>query len=142
MKKIYYLLLVCFSFTACQKSSVDKKEEDVIRYKETVQIRDVPRATLTFFEVEDSRCPEGVRCIWAGEASVDLALESVSTEGKITRHVKMCFGTCSSFQPDTLDQEFAGEHYQFILKSVTPQLKADVQVKKPDYTIALSIKKK
>ena len=142
MKKIYYLLLVCFLFTACQKSSVDKKEEDVIRYKETVQIRDVPRTTLTFFEVEDSRCPEGVQCIWAGEASVDLALEGVSTEGKITRHVKMCFGTCSSFQPDTLDQEFAGENYQFILKSVTPSLKADVQVKKPDYTIALSIKKK
>jgi hypothetical protein len=142
MEKIYSLLLVCFSIAACQKSTVDKKEEDVIRYKETVQISDVPRATLTFFEVEDSRCPEGVQCIWAGQASVDLALEGVSTEGKTTRHVKMCFGTCSNFQADTLDQEFAGGKYQFILKSVTPLLKADVQVNKPDYTISLSIKKK
>jgi hypothetical protein len=142
MKKIYYLLLVCFAFTACQKSSVDKKQEDVIRYKETVQISDVPRATLTFFEVEDSRCPEGVQCIWAGEASIDLALEGVSTEGKMTRHVKMCFGTCSNFQADTLDQEFAGEKYQFILKSVTPTPKADTQVNKLDYAISLSIKQK
>jgi hypothetical protein len=126
MKKIYYLLLASLSFAACQKSSVDKKEEDEIRYKETVQLNDVPRATLTFFDVEDSRCPEGVQCIWAGQASVDLALEGVSTEGKVIRHVKMCFGTCSSFQADTLDQEFAGEKYQFILKSVSPLLKSDV----------------
>lgn len=142
MKNIYYLLLAGLSFAACQKSSVDKKDEDLIRYKETVSLNDVPRATLTFFEVEDSRCPEGVQCIWAGEASIDLALEGVSTEGKVTRHVKMCFGTCSNFQADTLDQEFAGEKYQFILKSVTPLLKADVQVNKTDYAISLNIQKK
>jgi hypothetical protein len=142
MNKLYYLLLPGLILAACQKSSVDKKEADDIRYKETVQLHDIPRATLTFFEVDDSRCPEGVQCIWAGNASIDLLLEGVSTEGKLNRHVKMCFGTCSNFQPDTLEEDFAGEKYQFILKAVKPALKSDVQVNKTDYAISLDIKKK
>jgi hypothetical protein len=78
----------------------------------------------------------------AGNASIDLLLEGVSTEGKLNRHVKMCFGTCSNFQPDTLEEDFAGEKYQFILKAVKPALKSDVQVNKTDYAISLDIKKK
>lgn len=142
MKKIYYVLLTSILLGACQKSSVDKKEEGVIHYKETVSINGVPPATLTFFDVTDSRCPEGGQCIWAGNAEVDLVLDGVTTEGKILKHVKMCLGECSNFKQDTLDQVFAGEQYQFILKSVTPYPKIDIQNKKTEYAISLDIIKK
>lgn len=141
MKKLFALLIIGVSFIACQKSSVDKKEEDLIHYKQTVAINDVPSASLTFSEVEDSRCPEGVQCIWAGNADIDLVLEGFTTEGRVTRTAKMCFGTCSNFVADTLNYDFAGTSYRFILKAVTPAPKKDTELKKTDYGISLDIQK-
>lgn len=140
MKKIYYMFFAGTVSFACQKSAVDKKEEGIIRYKETITINDVPRSTLTFFDVSDSRCPEGVQCIVAGNATVDLLLEGVSTEGRISKKVKMCLGDCSAFLADTVIEKFAGNEYQFILKSVTPVPKKDVGQVKADYAVVLEIK--
>ena len=140
MRKLYYIFLAGFLLGACQKSSVDKKEEGLIHYKETVSINDVPPASLTFFEVEDSRCPEGANCIIAGFVQVDLALNGVTTDGRITNHLKMCIG-CGEVMYDTLDYNFAGQGYRFILKSVTPYPKIDLPNKKTDYSISLDIKK-
>jgi len=142
MKQLYFILFASLTILACQKSSVDKKDEGILRYKESVAINDIPRATLTFFDVADSRCPEGLQCFVAGNARVDLTLDGVTTEGRITKHVKMCLGDCSSFLADTVNEEFAGSKYQFILKSVSPLPKKDVQAVKTEYNISLDIKKK
>ena len=142
MKRIYFLLFAGAMLLSCQKSSVDKKEDGILRYKESVAINDIPRATLTFFDVTDNRCPEGIQCFVAGNARVDLTLDGVTTEGRITKHVKMCLGDCSNFVADTINEEFAGNKYQFILKSVSPFPKKDMQSVKAEYNISLEIKKK
>ena len=148
MKKITLLTLASLLMLACQSASVDKKGNE-IKYKETVVLNDVPQSTLTFFEVSDSRCPEGVQCFWAGNATVDLSLEGVTTEGKTSKHINMCVGDCRTLYKlspyrlaDTLDQEFAGQQYRFILESVNPTPKADSAGKKVDYSISLKIEKK
>ncbi|MCF0057963.1 hypothetical protein [Dyadobacter sp. CY356] len=141
MRKLYYIAWAALLLISCQKSSIDKKEEDLIHYKETISINDVPPASLTFFDVMDSRCPEGVNCIIAGFVQVDLALNGVTTDGRITNHVKMCIG-CGKEMPDTLDYNFAGQGYRFILKSVKPYPKTEVPTKKTDYSISLDIKKR
>ena len=130
---------------SCQNKSVDKKD-DFIKYKETIILNDVPRSTLTFFDVSDSRCPAGAQCIWAGNVSVDLALEGVTTEGKSVKHVNLCLGACrgennaSPYQQvDSVDQDFAGIKYRFILDSIKPDARME-QVKQ-DYAISLRIKK-
>ena len=147
MKRISLVALLGILTIACQNASVDKKD-DVLKYKETVIINDVPQSSLTFFDVSDSRCPEGVQCVWAGNATVDLALEGVGTEGKISKHVNMCLGDCrmlyenaSYRQVDSLDQEFAGQNYRFILEAVNPKAKVDSTRKKEDYSIVLRIEK-
>ncbi|HEU4852601.1 MAG TPA: hypothetical protein VFT37_10660 [Telluria sp.] len=35
-----------------------------------------PSASLTLTEVEDSRCPAGVQCVWAGRLAYVLSLQS------------------------------------------------------------------
>ena len=35
-----------------------------------------PTAHLTLIRVDDSRCPEGVQCIWAGKISYQIVLDS------------------------------------------------------------------
>ena len=149
MKRLLFAIVLLAAISACNNSSVDKKDPNEIYYKETVNINDVPRSTLTFFEVEDSRCPEGVQCIWAGNATVDLALNGVTTEGGTTKHVTMCLGDCrtvsssTGFQViDTLDENFAGQKYRFILESVNPKARLDSTRKKQDYSIVLKIEKR
>ena len=147
MKRIIALIIVSFFALACQKTSVDKKD-DIIKYKQSVTLNDVPRAALTFFEVSDSRCPKGVQCIWAGNATVDLAMEGVGTEGKISEHVNMCIGDCrtlyksSSFRTaDTVDREFAGQKYRLILDAVD-RLETENVKNKENYFISLRIEKR
>ncbi|CAG5003614.1 hypothetical protein DYBT9275_03192 [Dyadobacter sp. CECT 9275] len=149
MKRLLLGIMLVSTISACNNSSVDKKDPNEIYYKETVSINDVPRSTLTFFEVEDSRCPEGVQCIWAGNATVDLALSGVTTEGGVTKHVTMCLGDCHTISPttgfqvtDTLDENFAGQKYRFILESVNPKARLDSTRKKQDYSIVLKIEKR
>ncbi|TDE18579.1 hypothetical protein [Dyadobacter psychrotolerans] len=147
MKNLSLILVLASALISCQSTSIDKKEDE-IKFKEVVVLNDVPRSTLTFFEITDSRCPQGVNCVWAGNATVDLALDGVGTEGKISKHVNLCLGDCrggnsqSSFRViDSLDQSFAGQQYRFILKSVSTFAKTDTTKKKQDYSISLQIKK-
>lgn len=142
MKKYVFVLLAVMA-VACKSTGVDKKV-DGIKYKETVTLNDIPTATLTFFEVEDSRCPEGLTCIWGGRAVVDLLLTGVTTEGGIKEHVKMCVGTCDAKTgTDTLEKTFAGEKYRFVLSAVNPYPKfGDSTRTKEKYWIQLKIEKK
>lgn len=142
MKKYVFVLFAAMA-VACKSTGVDRKE-DGIKYKETVALNDVPMAALTFFEVEDSRCPEGVTCIWGGRAAVDLLLSGVTTEGGIKEHVKMCLGTCdASTGSDTVEKTFAGIKYKFVLTAVNPYPKfGDSTRTKDKYSIQLKIEKK
>ena len=146
MKALLFTLFI--ALVACKNSTVDKKGNE-IKYQETVQINDVPRSTLTFFDVSDSRCPQNVNCIWAGNATIDLALEGVGTDGKLLKHINLCVGDCSTIygtnsvrQIDSLHQDFAGQKYLFILEGVNPAPKADSLRTKDDYSISLRIEKK
>lgn len=148
MKRGIILTMLSILMLACQSASVDKKDNE-IKLKETVILNDVPKSTLTFFEISDSRCPEGVQCFWAGNATVDLFLEGVTTEGKTSKHINMCVGDCRTLyksspyrQSDTLDQEFAGQQYRFILEAVNPAPKVDSAAKKEAYSILLKIERK
>jgi hypothetical protein len=143
MKRYFLLVMTIAGMMSCKSSGVDKKEEG-IKYKETVTLNDVPKASLTFFGLADSRCPENVNCVWAGNATVDLLLSGVTTEGGVNEHVKMCLGQCDQKfkEVDTLDRKFAGEDYRLILTAVKPYPKVDSTRKIEDTYILLKIEKK
>jgi hypothetical protein len=146
MKNIILVLAFVPSLLSCQSKSVDKKD-DFIQYKETIILNDVPRSTLTFFDVSDSRCPVGGVCIWAGNVKVDLALEGVTTEGKVTKKISLYLGASlgdtTGSAPyklvDSLDQNFAGIKYRFILDGIRPENRGEQT--KPEYAISLRVKK-
>jgi hypothetical protein len=144
MKRYFVLVLTIAGMMSCKSSGVDKKEEG-IKYKETVTLNDVPKASLTFFGLADSRCPENVNCVWAGNATVDLLLSGVTTEGGVNEHVKMCLGQCGQKfkEADTLDRKFAGEDYRLILTAVKYYSKPDTAGKANENAyILLKIEKK
>lgn len=144
MKYTTLILGIVVTLFSCDNNSVNKQqEENVIRYKETVALP--TSGTLTFAEVEDSRCPENVQCVWAGNAIVDLQLRSAKTTQE-TQVVKMCVGACNTLYPktgfreaDTAQVSLDGTKYTLILTNVSPYPNTTKSVKKEDYTIKLKI---
>ncbi|HET7864470.1 MAG TPA: hypothetical protein VFL86_08695 [Burkholderiaceae bacterium] len=94
------------------------------------------KLSLRLVGVKDSRCPEGVQCIWAGHAAVTLA---VSQKGRPSQEVVI--GTEA---PDNLKLPFKGSYGPYTLALVKleprptkaggvplPRYMATVQVTRP-----------
>ena len=89
MKK-YLFLCVALVLLGCQSSLSTTKpqlgEEVEVKVGEKVAFRDA-EIILQFKKViEDSRCPNGVECVWAGNAKILIRLNQQSL--KLNTHVE------------------------------------------------------
>jgi hypothetical protein len=87
--------------------------------------KSIPETTLEikFVEVlEDSRCPEGVNCIWAGNARIRI---EVSKDGKNPKAFEL------DTNGPTASIDF--ECFRIALKSVAPYPKADKPTDRANY---------
>lgn len=151
MKNINFLIGVSLLLFSCKTDSINAVDSDnTIQYKETVSLPGSSSATLTFAEVEDSRCPEGVTCIRAGSAIVDLDLKNLdlktASSFSESQRVTMCLGDCITLTPrtgfreaDTAKVSLAGTTYTLILTEVLPYPNTSKPVEKKDYAIKLKI---
>jgi hypothetical protein len=80
---------------------------------------------------QDSRCPEDVNCVWAGNAEVLLEL----TEGKCTTAL-----TLNTQDSNALDKGKAG-HYRFKLVKLDPYPRSDRKIAPGDYVATLLVSK-
>lgn len=92
---------------------------------------------ITFKGVsEDSRCPEGVNCIWAGVALTQVEVMGIATRPVVLNLASMDFPNKNYHQ----SAEFNG--YTITLQEVTPYPKAGgTEELKGKYKIGISIKK-
>lgn len=78
--------------------------------------------------VEDSRCPEGVNCVWAGNARITVQITEPGGAGE-TFDMNTNLGAKGA--------TFAG--YAVNLTSLTPTPKENVRINKNGYTATFSI---
>lgn len=80
---------------------------------------------------EDSRCPEGVDCIWAGN-------------GKITLTARLGISKTVSFELNTMTEprSYIYQGYEITLVRLAPYPKKDIKIKKGEYVVTLLVKKK
>ncbi len=128
MIKAALLLLSGLFAGACDTLSpssfeVGMDQQFRLRYEETALIRDAGFA-VTFKKLnEDSRCPEGLRCFWEGNASV------VVTVGDIDLTLNT-----------TLEPREAGlAGYAIRLVDVQPHPRRDVERRPSEYTVTLIV---
>lgn len=89
------------------------------------------KLTIKFVSlVEDSRCPTGTNCIWAGNATITVKVTNARGESKTVD-----LNTNLGIKGDTLGG------YQFNLDSLTPHPAANVRIDKSGYTATFSVKK-
>ena len=81
--------------------------------------------------LEDSRCPSGTTCVWAGRISVKIELKD--SDGKYEMVL---------VQPG-LSQEHSEDYYKEykLLYKINPYPQAGTEVEKEDYRLLLTISK-
>ena len=112
-----------------KEAALDQEFE--IRVGQQVSIKHEGLRISFSFVAEDSRCPEGVKCVWAGNGKVMLRL---SKAGR--RYATMSLNT--GLDP----KEDAYRGYDVKLVSLNPYPKKDVRIKKKEYVATLIVSRK
>jgi hypothetical protein len=127
--------LFLFTSVAAQPVSRTKEaalnEEFEIKVGKQVSIRDERLKVSFSYVAEDSRCPEGVQCIQAGNGKIVLSL---SKAGK--RSGKITLNTMRDPKHD------AYREYDVKLVKLNPYPKKDVHVRKKEYVATLVVSRK
>jgi hypothetical protein len=120
-----------FFFGGCvaeNASRSDMGQDFTIKISEEKEVGEGLR--LKFTEVvEDSRCPEGVDCIWAGRAIVRI--EIIRDDD---RHI---------FDLELGEEKNVAEfeEIRIVVKELLPYPKADVPIKQEEYSVKLQLER-
>lgn len=135
MKKIMFIffLLTSFScfYTPTGPAQTELGKEFNLHYRERAVIG-FENLYITFIDVpEDSRCPIGYRCVWAGNGAVLLKIEKNNSD--------ILIDTVNT----TLEPENLYYHeYNITLKDLKPYPAADSVIEIKDYIATLLVEKK
>lgn len=130
MNKIVAIILAALLITGCNSSTTSPVEivlgqQFQLKYSASAHCT-AGDFIITFKNLDaDSRCPEGVECVWAGNAKITISVSGSD----------MSLNT--NLEPKTVS--YAG--YLIELISVDPYPKASQQTKPEDYSITLVILK-
>lgn len=109
------------------QANTHEPERITVKINESASFSET-RATITFVEVlEDSRCPEGVDCIWAGNAKISI---EISREGKVeqTLELNTNMGEAAKYE---------GREVNLVL--LTPHPKAGVEIDTAAYAAVIEL---
>ncbi len=129
----YLLVLFLFAGMGCEETIIEPAftvgNESTFRVNHSYTSTD-GQYTLKITEISDSRCPEGVVCIWAGEVSV---------KGEFTVNQNK-----SAFELHSVvkTQQIEPEGYTMQIIDAKPCPKYGTDSKPEDLVITLLIKKK
>ncbi len=131
MLKRVYLLTAVALLGAVISLNGQKNAEVVVKLAEQAIVCDTDLKVELLAVVEDSRCPEGVDCVHAGNAVVRVKVTSRMGEPQI-----FTFNTMQG------DETFEFEGYVFSLVALDPYPKEGVELRKEDYTARMKVVKK
>lgn len=131
MKYITTILLIAiFTLVTTQVQAYGKKGSIAIQIHTE---KTVPRAgfKIKFVEmVEDSRCPDGTNCIWAGNAKVKIEIRQ-------GRRASKSYEINSTTQPTVVN--YAG--YDIKLAGLTPRPAANIRINPDKYMATFEVTK-
>jgi hypothetical protein len=132
MKSIFILLFVLMSTSGCKNElnqiSIDKNFE--LNYKEIRYFPDHSASITLDSVLNDSRCPNGAECVWAGNAEVRF----IYSAG--TQNSAFILNTLSNFRTDTLING-----YRIKLVRLNPYPQMGLPIKQNEYSAEVKITK-
>lgn len=125
------LLLLTNAAQAGGRKDVSLNQEFALKVGQSALIR--PGGMKVTFErvVEDSRCPEGVDCIWAGNARIAVGLSGAGGRP-----------TPAELNTDVEPRQQSYLAYEVKLMGLSPRPKEGHRVDENSYSVTLLVKKK
>lgn len=134
MKKSLLLFLILFNTLAFAQNT----PKENIKYVKIAQKKCLKKSGYQIVlkeVVSDSRCPEGVTCVWAGEAS---AIVSIYKDSKLVEDNTIVFSMKNAEENKQWFSKYLPEKQRKIKSiSVFPYPKQGVTVNKKDYYIKI-----
>ena len=129
MKTLFLSLILTLIFGSAMTAEAQTTQQiTLLAGKEKTATRS--KLKIKFVSVEDSRCPQGVDCIWAGNAKVTIKVTNRKGESKT-------FDLNTNLETKAV--KFDG--YEIKLGSVTPYPKANVPNNANGYTASFTVTK-
>jgi hypothetical protein len=116
MKHLALIPLAALSLSGCMSLPDHSNGTASARFGQTVNVDGLRVTPLRL--LEDSRCPRGVQCVWAGQVRISVAVRGGSSVD--TREL-------------TLGQPVNVSRGELELVEVRPERLADRQIRLPDY---------
>ena len=131
MLPLLFLFAVGLAHPGADVSGAPLNQNVEVKVGQTVAIPDT-RLKVTFQSVaEDSRCPEDVTCVWAGNAKVVLVVRGGGGPRATTINLN------TGLNPKHLSYK----GYDIKLVELNPHRKSNVKLDKGDYTVTLQVTK-
>ena len=123
--------LIFIALTGCDDIiSTDVNEEFFIGPGQKAEIRE-SGLEITFNKViEDSRCPKGVECVWAGNGKVEISIHFPGEDPRIME-------INTNLEP----KEVMAGKYRIRILELQPYPEKDQQIPPEDYRIKLIVEK-
>jgi hypothetical protein len=129
MRALFLSLILTLIFgSAISAEAQTTRQISLPAGKQKIVTRD--KLKIKFVSVEDSRCPQGVNCVWAGNAKVTIKVTNRKGESKT-------FDLNTNLEVKSV--KFEG--YEITLGNVTPYPKADAPVSPDGYTATFTVTK-
>lgn len=130
MKKIFVILILTFLFGSLWQASAQTNQQLKLRINNQKAVAG-GKLTIKFISiVEESRCPEGVNCIHAGNAKIQI---------KVAKRA----GSAKTFELNTnsAPNGISFEGYEIRLTNLDPVPKENIRINRNGYTATLVISK-
>ena len=119
MKKLVLFLTLLFSFSLCAQTEIKIKSKKCIPYK---------GYHLKLVKVfDDSRCPQGVTCIWTGEVSVMI---EIYKDKKFVEEKTLTFNSKNKEENNVFFEKYYSKKIQSISVEPYPKNGEKIQSKK------------
>ena len=120
-KQLSGLLIVgTLSFAACQSSNVAPTDSTSLSLRVNQSARLSSGVAVRVDSIQDSRCPEGVTCVWAGQARVKMMLSKDSDSTTVGLILEPGVTAGSPKRQDSTNVLLSSQRYKVILLDVKP----------------------
>jgi hypothetical protein len=130
MKKIFVILILTLLFGSIWQASAQTNQQLKLRVNSQKAVEG-GKLTIKFISiVEESRCPEGVNCIHAGNAKIQIKVTKRGGAAKT-------FELNTNFDPNGI----SFEGYEIKLANLEPVPKENIRINRNGYTATLIVSK-
>jgi len=129
MRNIFLGLILTLMFGGVITANAQTTQQVSVRLNKQAKASR-SKLTIKFVAVEDSRCPQDVNCVWAGNAKVTVKVTNRRGESKT-------FDLNTNL--DAKSVKFDG--YEIKLGNVTPYPRSNVRINPSGYTASFTVTK-